>query len=331
MPTEGLQQLVSVFTRRFFFNALLPTLVFASLAVAAVLVSVTSLGDVSAWWQRLDVLTRIIAALSYLASIWFLAAAVASQWRGIVRWYEGYPLKRLAAKLGVPAVGVRWHQRRREELRGAEPPELELAYALYPMADEDDEDDEDDDTEGGEADDEDHYDGDGQARHVMPTRLGNILLAGERYSDERYMIESHYFWPRLYPLLPEQFQRDYDEFVMTYEFPLVVSFEATVTWLIASVAVLATGQSPVAFAVVFVVGLVVSYVAYVLALEPAKEVAEQQRVAFDLYRDRLLEAWPTVGDIRDEREAFQEILWFVLANVPPGWEASQAAHHRRRT
>jgi hypothetical protein len=305
--TEGFQQLASVFTRRFFFNALLPTLVFASLTIAAVLVSVTSLGDMSAWWQRLDVLTRIITALSYLAGIWFLAAAVASQWRGIVRLYEGYPLTRLAATLGVPAVGVRWHQRRLDELRGNKTAKLQIAYDLYPLAK--------------------------SRKRVLPTRLGNILLAGERYSKERYAIESYFFWPRLYPLLPEQFQREYDEFVMTYQFPLVVSFEATLTWLIASVALLATGQSPAAFAVVFGVGLVVSYVAYVLSLEPAKEVAEQQRVAFDLYRDRLLEAWPTVADIRDEREAFRKIMWFVMANIPsdPDWEASQKAHHDRRT
>jgi hypothetical protein len=220
---------------------------------------------------------------------------------------RGYPLKRLAAALGVPAIGVRWHQRRLDELRGDTDPQLVIAYDLYPLAE--------------------HSD------RVLPTRLGNILLAGERYPLERYKIESHFFWPRLYPLLPEQFQREYDEFVMTYQFPLVVSFEATVAWLIASVAIFATGQSPAAFAVVFGVGLAVSYAAYVLSLEPAKEVAEQQRTAFDLYRDRLLEAWPTVADIRDERDAFQKIMWFVLANVPPhpAWEASQAAHHSRRT
>src|SRR3954451_16208119 len=62
--------------------------------------------------------------------------------------------------------------------------------------------------------------------------LGNVLLAGERYPLERYGVDPIFFWPRLYPLLPEQFQRDYEEFVTEYEFPLVVSTLAFGTALV---------------------------------------------------------------------------------------------------
>lgn len=70
--------------------------------------------------------------------------------------------------------------------------------------------------------------------------------------------------------------------------------------------------------------------AYLLGLPAAEEVAEQQRTAFDLYRDRLLEAWPSVADITDEQTAFEDIRDFVLIGAPPSWDAAQAAHQSRR-
>jgi hypothetical protein len=63
---------------------------------------------------------------------------------------------------------------------------------------------------------------------VLPTRLGNILLAAERYPLSRYGMDTIYFWPRLFPLLPEKFQNEYEEFILNYEFPLVVAFESMV-------------------------------------------------------------------------------------------------------
>jgi hypothetical protein len=206
----------------------------------------------------------------------------------------------------VPGIG--WHKARMRLLwEGTEDlgiePDAQAAYPRYPLM----EDEED----------------------VLPTRLGNILLAAERYSASRYSMDPIYFWPRLYPLLPDQFKRDYEEFVLNYEFPLVVAFESFVTAALGGLIVLAGGGSPMLYVGWLLLGCTISYGFYNLSLTSAEELGEQQRTAFDLYRHLLLEQWPTPSDVRDEAAAFSEIQNFIVANMPPSWGKAQMAHHRR--
>jgi hypothetical protein len=305
MVADALAQLSTILNRRFLFNALLPTLVFFSLLAALVTDRVGSLAALGTWWVNLDVLSKALAVLSYLAAVWFLAAAVASQWRGIVRLFEGYPAMRL---LRGHVPGVRWHEARKRRLwdgteDGDIEPEPNTAYARYPLPEDDDE--------------------------VLPTTLGNILLAGERYAKSRYGMDAIYFWPRLYPLLPEPFQAEYEEFIVNYQFPLVVSFEAMMVAAAGGLAVLLTGGSPMLFVLWLGVGSAIAYTFYVLSFSSAEELAEQQRTAFDLYRHLLLEQWPTPSDIRDEKAAFAEIEDFILWNMRPSWARPQSLHRRR--
>lgn len=299
MLKDSLQQLAGLFSRRFLLNALLPTFVFVTLTTAVVVASTWTMGDASIWWNRLDLLTRFLVVLTYVAVIWFLSAVVASQWRGIVRLYEGYPLRHLAKHFGAVPVGVRWHQQRLDQVRKFNPDPV-YAYYRYPSLK--------------------------HKEAVLSTRLGNILLAGERYSSDHYGIDAIFFWPRLYPLLPETFQRDYEAFLINYEFPLVVSFEAAATAAISAAAVLLSHGSPVLFLATAAGGAVAAYLAYCSSLSSAEELAEQQRTAFDLYRDKLLNTWPTVLDVRDEKAAFRDIYDFVVFNSPPSWEESQKSH-----
>jgi len=170
MITEALQRLAGLFSRRFFFNALLPTFVFTTLTIVIVAVTGSSGTAVSEWWSRLDLLTRILLVLVYLALVYFLAAALASQWRNIVRMFEGYPFVAFMDRRRRAVVGQRWHRRRMDELQSEDKGDPASAYYRYPL-----------NAEGG---------------RVMPTRLGNILLAGERYAYDRYGIDTIYFWPR---------------------------------------------------------------------------------------------------------------------------------------
>src|SRR5215472_6552089 len=39
---------------------------------------------------------------------------------------------------------------------------------------------------------------------VLPTRLGNVMRAYERYSDVVYEIEAIVLWPRLFMIIPEE-------------------------------------------------------------------------------------------------------------------------------
>jgi hypothetical protein len=323
----ALQQLVGTFPRRFLFNALLPTFVFVTVIAVVLTGSTATFAAVSRWWSTLDALSKVGAALGYASLTWFLAAAVSSQWRGIVRLFEGYPLWTACRASGRDAPGVRWHQQRLDALRplrvkGLTLEEAEQA-ASSPSAG----------SRGGVSGNSTsayyRYPTRQHRDRILPTRLGNILLAGESYSTDRYGIDCIIFWPRLWPLLPDQFKRDYEEFLINYEFPLVVSFLAAVTSLISGVVLILTRQSPWVFLAVFLGGFAVSYGAYCFSLTSAEEIAEQQRTAFDLYRDRLLEGWPTVLDVRDEKIAFDLIRGFVVDNRDASWGRSQAAHHRR--
>jgi hypothetical protein len=307
--SDALAQLSSVFRRRFLFNALLPTLVFFSLLVAIAVASFGSLRATGSWWSALDLASKALAVLSYVAAVWFLAVAVASQWRTIVRLFEGYPAVRL---FGDRIPGIRWHEAHRRQLWEDLDVNAYDAYVRYPLL----EDDEDNDDEGED--------------EVLPTTLGNILLAGERYSVSRYGIDAIYFWPRLFPLLPEQFQAEYEEFVINYEFPLVVAFEAIVVATLGGVLLLIAGGTPLLFMLWFGGGCLVAYAFYVLSFDSAVELGEQQRTAFDLYRHLLLEQWPTPADVRDEKAAFRQIQDFIVWNMDPQWGRPQGLHHRRR-
>jgi hypothetical protein len=301
---EVLAQVSTALRRRFLFNALLPTLVFFSLLTTIVVASVGSLSGVGAWWVSLDVFSKAVTVVSYLAAVWFLAAAVASQWRGIVRLFEGYPAVRL---LRGHMPGIRWHGAERRRLWSGDGADVdaepEFAYYRYPLP----EDEED----------------------VLPTTLGNILLAGESYARSRYGMDTIFFWPRLFPLLPERFQAEYEEYLINYEFPLVVSFEAIVVAVLGGLTVLLTGGSPALFLLSFGGGSTIAYAFYRLSFSGAEELSEQQRTAFDLYRHLLLEQWPTPRDVRDEKAAFEEIENFILWNMPPSWGHPQSLHRRR--
>ncbi|SRR6266487_847260 len=305
MVPELLAQLSAVLSRRFLFNAFLPTLVFFSLLASVIAASVGPLSRLAGWWVGLDVLSKALTVLAYIAASWFLAAAVASQWRGIVRLFEGYPVL-LLPRSRVP--GLRWHEARRRLLwdgAGADDSDADpdIAYRRYPRLEDDAE--------------------------VLPTALGNILLAGERYALSRYHMDAIYFWPRLYPLLPDQFKTDYEQFIVNYEFPLVVSFEAMLVAVIGGLTVLLTGGSPVLFSLWFGGGNLIAYAFYVLSFSSAEELAEQQRTAFDLYRHLLLEQWPTPTDVRDEGAAFEAIEEFIVWGDRPAWGRPQSLHHRR--
>jgi len=303
MITDTLQNLARLFPRRFFLNALLPTFVFTTFVVSTVAASWWSIETTYTRRERLDLLTRALLLLAYFALVSFLAAAAASQWRNIVRLFEGYSLKKVANRLKMEPLGQRWHQEHMDQLTSDEEGNSEQAYRRYPPK---------------------KY-----RSEVLPTQLGNILLAGEYYAYDRYGIDTIYFWPRLYPLLPEAFQRDHEASIIQYQFPLVVAFQATAATIICAAVLLITHSPAVVFAAILLGGTVIAYGAYILSLSSAMEMAEQQRTAFDLYRDRLLTAWPSVADVNDEKAAFLNIKEFVVRNVPPMWDPPHGKYVRR--
>lgn len=295
---DQLTSLQTVFTRRFLFNALLPTSVVASFVTVIVANWTGTWHRISTAWADGDALTKIVMAGTYFSLMWLFSVAIASQWRGIVRLYEGYPLVAGFERWGRGrlAPGVLWHRKRMTRVTGENKSAWD-GYYFYPPPQ--------------------------HASRILPTTLGNILLAAERYPEERYGIEAIVFWPRLFPLLPEQFKQDYEEFVRDYEFPLVLSFLLNVGAAVSATTALLTKQLPAAFVVTVSIFLLGSFASYRMSLSGALQMAEQQRVAFDLYRGRILDAWPTVRDVHDEKEAFDAVKDFIVLNAPANWGDAQ--------
>jgi hypothetical protein len=306
MLEDAAKQFLGIFSRRFVFNALLPTAIFMSLTLGVLLLIFAGTSEATNWWNGTSLLSQLLVAGSYLAGVLFVSAVVASQWRGIVRLFEGYPALRLARRCGNRRpIGTAWHRKRMRNLRDTTAPTYEPNFAFY------------------------RYPHSRHADDLLPSRLGNILLAGERYSGDRYGADAIIFWPRLYPLLPQRFQADYYAFIINYEFPLVVSFEAATATAICSVAALVGGAPAWVFIAVLGIGTVVSYAAYVASLSSAEDLAEQQRTAFDLFRSELIGTWPVAADVRDEKEVFHQIRDFVVFDANPAWAEPQGRSKRR--
>ena len=315
VTTEDLEKVQSLFPRRFLFNALLPTLVFGSATSAVGIQTTLGWSRAVSEWQPLDGFSKALLVGGYLAAVWFLSVAVASQWRSIVQLFEGYPViwlwrkgerSRFVAQWfkDRPVPGTNSHYEERFFL-DVEQKAFEIYYR-YPR----------------------------DRDEIMPTRLGNIIRAAENYPLKRYGLRSILFWPRLYPLLPETFQSEFEEYISAYQFPLVVAFEAAIFAMIAGV-MLWTTRQPLSLLLASVVpAMLVSIGAYRFSLSPATEWAGHLRVGFDLFRGKLLDAWPTVADVRDEQEAFGLIEVFIAAGDAPGapipnWSGAQERRAKR--
>jgi hypothetical protein len=251
-----LNQAASVLERRFLKNAFLPVFLFLPAVLGPWAIESGRLAHAVARWERQIATVKVVEVVGYFAVVWFLAACLASQWRNIIRLFEGYLLQthvRWLAKWSVDSHKKRQHQYMRDNWW--------LRYYNYPADSED----------------------------LLPTRLGNIIRAAERHSFERYRADLILIWPRLAQVMPSQNVGDVEDARATLEFLLVVALWCTAfAWL--NLGILAAAQAPAWLLVLcFVGGLALGYGAYLSALRAAAEYAEQLRASVDLYRLDLLQ------------------------------------------
>lgn len=145
--------------------------------------------------------------------------------------------------------------------------------------------------------------------HVRPTRLGNILGAGDYYVRNRYRMDPGLFWPRLYPFLDSSLrdQLSAARAAMELRITLLVVFMITAAGAVIAGPIMGLG----ALAVVTYVGLcsVAARCLYLLALPPAKTYAMLLGCAFDLYRREIFSA---VGLDRPHSLAAEAADWKAL-------------------
>jgi len=138
----------------------------------------------------------------------------------------------------------------------------------------------------------------------MPTRLGNVLQAGEARTRNRYGLDPLVCWPRLWLLLPDTARQE---------------VTAAYTSLLLAVQVLICGLLFTVWTIwawwALPAGLLVAVAAYARTLAAAAAFADLLESCFDLYRPLLYQAlrWPPASDPGAERTSGVRLSTYLHA------------------
>ncbi|MCS7249187.1 MAG: hypothetical protein NZ840_13245 [Anaerolineales bacterium] len=238
------------------------------------------------WLRGLQLLEQVALLLGVLLGL-ILSALLTAQWRStVLRWLEGYwfwPLRWLEK----PCIAWQARRLRQAEIRlnalfeasspgvARQRAELELFVHYFP----------------------------GDPAELRPTRLGNILRAGETAAAQKYGLEAYACWPRLWQLLPAHLRED----LTAVRSRLLTLAELWGMGLLSLVWTVWSGWA-LPFALLWM------GVSYWRMLPVAMVYADLIESAFDLYRLRLYEAvgWQCPPDSQREPAygaALSEFLW----------------------
>jgi hypothetical protein len=274
--------------RRFLTTSVVPAVIFLTAYGAVAIASLWSFSAASSWAVERAAVEQLLLGVIAGALTWFLAGMMSSNWRKIVRLYEGYPATRWLRRgtrrstIDLSLVpGVAFHRRQKDRLAERDSNSFYIRYPLY----------HDDDT--------------------LPTTVGNIMLAGERYGVDRYGFEMNVLWTRFAWCLPNDVQKSLDQFKEEHQLPLALSFTAACFAVASGVTVVASSGSPLLFAASTAIGMGLSAAAYLLAIERTEEYSEQLRATVDLHHHRLREAWVSTIPDSDLAQWFGDARAFI--------------------
>jgi len=298
MLSTFLDKASGLLNRRFLVAYWFPTFI---AAVLAVLLRVWVYGvDASwRWWSRWvptedyagEGSVQIWLFVGGLLLVTLIAYILQAFTRPLVQFYEGYYLPQRLRRWMTRRVERRWRRLRQERTEAARQSDL-AQYA--------------------HVQDRLHNEYPDQAWLLLPTRLGNVLRSAERYSIRAYGMDAAFWWPRLWPLLPEKIQQEFEE-VLTLMLALLNLVTLMVYVTIDSAIYLSYCQienKEWVMLGVLVVGLLVVAVAYQGATAQARSYGQQIRSAVDLHRFELFKAMHyALPDTPQEEQA----LWGQLS------------------
>lgn len=158
----------------------------------------------------------------------------------------------------------------------------------------------------------------GHRELIQPTRLGNVLRAGELYAQDHYGIDAVVIWPRLRPLLPANVVTSLQERKTAMDFMLLMAIYAGGFTVLACPAI-ALFSTRWDLLLLCALGLPLAAFCYRNAVQTAVAYSEQLRATFDLYRGDLLRALalkiPTEPE--QERALWETLSRFYQSNIPP--------------
>ncbi|MFI1035196.1 hypothetical protein [Streptomyces sp. NPDC020951] len=260
---------------------LLPALAFWA-GVGALVATHLGWTQVSAWWSALGGARQALASGGALTGLFVFVLLAKAVLPTLVRSYEGFWLLRGPAvrlgQLGVSRQLKRWHR-----LQLTDPRDFGRRYRCFPP----------------------------EPQDLLPTRLGNALRAAEFYASDsrRYGIDAVFFWPRLYPLLPDALRGALGAARASLEQFLVIS-SLSAAFVPVTAVLAAVLDLPVAvWLPVLTCTTLLSPLAYRAAVSAALSYSELVRSAFDTHRRALLAA---MGLALPETLEAERTLWQAL-------------------
>jgi hypothetical protein len=261
--------------------------------------------------KAVDEITKkdALNALIFLALVWLLSILLSTFSRSIIRLLEGYGAEANPFHIFLPwqkqlfKIRAEPHLRNVESVlearrRGTpEPVEFDktdvwLAALNFPE----------------------------ELNLVLPTRLGNVMRAYERYSDVVYGIEAIVLWPRLSMILPEQARERIREAESLFYFSINMLVVGIFTTLTSATMVIVTVYRKGSFEALDVidwrVGIIVLISIFFILFswlrlpDTASERGDQVKSTFDLYRKPLAEA---LGFELPATEAEERKMWELIS------------------
>ncbi len=153
-------------------------------------------------------------------------------------------------------------------------------------------------------------------RFILPTRIGNILRSAELYSTECYGMDSNFWWPRLWPILPEKFKNQIDDSLTPLLALLIFSTLITIFTIVSLIynfyqnisnsSLLSLGIG----SLFLTLSIIISWVSYRSATTQAINYGMNIRAAVDLYRLDLLKElhMPLPGNLDEELETWNKLF-----------------------
>lgn len=267
--------------KRLITTVLLPLLAFSA-GVGALIITHFGWAATVDRWDSLGGFGQAILAGGAVAALLLLTQLGEVLLQPVVRAYEGYwMLQPWAAPLG--RARCRAQRRRWDSLVLTDPHDYTRRYREFPAGREE----------------------------FLPTRLGNAIRAAESYArdKQRYGIDAVFFWPRLYPLLPDALRDSLAAARSSMEQLLFIAFLSGVLAPVALVLAIVM-RLPIAVWLPVAAGApLLAMLTYRAAVAVATSYGELVRSAFDTHRLMLLTslgyALPTSLD--EERQVWQAI------------------------
>jgi len=257
-----IEKLGGLFDRRFWTAYWMPVFI-GFLLLASIIAIHYGMVAMLRRWLEMNATEQTVLAFSALLTITMFAYLLQALTSPLMRFYEGYALPRRLAewsKAGQENQVNRLIAGMNDPANKSSASDARNRYTYFPE----------------------------NLKRLRPTRFGNTLTAAEEHAYNMLKLDSVLWWPRLFPLLPENFR----EQVNTALVPVVGLLNlCTALILLATFGsgfIFWTDQRWWLFGLILPGGLVLARFCYIAAIHAAVSYGNLIRTAFDLYRHNIL-------------------------------------------